>query len=58
MSFLSSKTQWSTVLCHLSILKFTLFKELEPKLYSITILWTTLYGEIIRGVDYVYYNRN
>ena len=33
-----------------------LFRVLELKLYSITILRTILYGEIICGVDNMYYN--
>ena len=35
----------------------TLFRGLELKLYSITILRTVLYGEIIWGADNVHYNR-
>ena len=34
----------------------TPFRRLEPKLYSITILRTVLYGEIILRVDKVHYN--
>ena len=41
--------------CVLYVFYNTLFRGLEPKLYSITILRAVLYGEIIRGVDDVYY---
>ena len=33
-------------------------RGLEPKLYSITILRTVLYGEIIWGVDNMYYKQS
>ena len=34
----------------------TAFRGMEPKFYSITILKTVLYGEVIWGVDKVHYN--
>ena len=34
----------------------TPFRGLEQKPCSITILWTVLCGEVIRGVDDMYYN--
>ena len=54
MSFLSSKTQMSIALRSSKSVSYAAFRGLEPNLYSITILRTVLYEEIIWGVDKVY----
>ena len=48
-SFLSSASQYTTVLCSLS--DNTSFRGPEATFYSITILRKVLYGEVIWGVD-------
>ena len=50
---MENRSRQASILCDIL---WELFRGLEPKLYSITILREVLYGQIIQGPDNVYYN--
>ena len=55
-SFLSSILNRAQF-CVLQVFYYTLFRGLEPKLYSISTLGTVFHGEIYLGEDNVYYKK-